>query len=307
MKTLVTFEVDQKYKKIGNEILGKDSIIWYPDTEEADIFLIRGNDFPPDQHPKFIQAISAGTDHIDLKNIPDGSMIASNAGAYSISVAEHAFAFLLERVKKIGKFRTETSEGIFRPEETTLLFGKTIGIIGYGGIGSRIAALSKSFGMRVIAIGRGYRDSNVEKFYSLDNLDLLLRESDIITISIPLTAKTAGLIGKAELEVVKKNCIIINVARAEIVKRNDILEFLKSNLDVSYLTDVWWEEPDLKDAYYSNVVVTPHIAGGLSGEVMEIAFKNAFQNIKRFVDGEEVRNIVKLEESVYVERRKIGV
>ncbi|MEM0136735.1 MAG: NAD(P)-dependent oxidoreductase, partial [Thermoplasmatales archaeon] len=213
MKLLVPFELDEKYKRIGREIIGDENIIWFPKTGNADIAIIRDNNFPKDKKFKFIQTVSAGTDHIDMDSIPESTIVASNAGAYSISVAEHAFALLLDRTKNISIFENETRSGIYKPRSTRLLYGKTLGIIGYGGIGSRAAEIAKSFEMRVVSITRSHKDENSDESLSLRELDKLLTESDYILISIPLTNMTLGLIGKKQLELVKKDCIIINVAR----------------------------------------------------------------------------------------------
>ncbi len=307
MKLFVPFELEEKYKKIGREIVGSENIIWFPDEGKAEIILIRGNDFPRDRKFKFIQTVSAGTDHIDFSNIPKETVIASNAGAYSISVAEHAFALILERSKRISIFEAETRNGIYNPSPTKLLYGKTLGIIGYGGIGSRAALLAKSFGMKVIAVGRGYRDENADEITGMDGLNLLLTESDFILISIPLTSSTMGLIGEEQLKKVKRNCTIVNVARPEIVRKEPLLKFVQKNSDASYLTDVWWGEPSLDDSENENIVITPHIAGGLSGEVMEFAFRHAFENVRRFMDGTKPNNIVKREEALYLDRAKIGI
>ena len=307
MKLLVPFRLDEKYRKLGIEILGKENIIWFPDTGDAEVILIKDNDFPRDRNFKFIQTISAGTDHIDMNGVPKGAIIASNATAYSISVGEHAFALLLERSKRISVFSDETKRGLYAPKSTKLLYGKTMGIIGYGGIGSRVASTAKSFGMKVIAVGRSYKDGNADKFLGMDQLDELLQESDFILISIPLTSKTTGLIGESQLKSVKRDCTIINVARPEIVRKEDLLKFLEDNREASYLTDVWWGEPKLEDSNRENIVITPHIAGGLSGEVMEHAFRQAFENIKRFMEGQEPHNLVNREESIFVGRQKIGV
>jgi glycerate dehydrogenase len=304
METLVTFPVSERHKKIGNSIIGGENIIWFPQTGPAEIFLVKNISFTFDHKPKFIQVIYAGTDHIDMNRIPEGTKIASNAGAYSIPVAEHAFALLLERTKKISKFKFETSMGIFKPEETRLLYGKRLGIIGYGGIGSKIASFAKAFGMDVSAVARGYTDHNADRFYSLENLDKLLTESDIVVISIPLTKRTLNLIGEKELNLLKKDAILINIARSEIIKKDDMINFLKRNTGVSYLSDVWWGEPELKDAGLENIVVTPHVAGGLSDDVMDLVFETAFKNIKRFIDGEPLRNLVNIEESYFVGREK---
>ncbi len=307
MKLLVPFELEERYKKIGREIVGSENIIWFPDKGIADVLLVRGNDFPRDQKFKLIQTVSAGTDHIDLSSIPEDTVIASNAGAYSVSVAEHAFALMLERSKKISIFEAETRSGVYKPKSTRLLYGKTLGIIGYGGIGSRSALIAKSLGMRVIAVGRGYRDGNADVFTGMEGLDRLLTESDFILISIPLTESTLGLIGEEQLEKVKRNCTIVNVARPEIVRKESLLKFVDRNREASYLTDVWWEEPRLEDSKHENIVITPHIAGGLSGEVMEFSYVQAFENVKRFMEGLKPNNIVKRGESLYLNREKIGI
>ncbi len=307
MKILVPFELEEKYMRIGREILGNENIIWFPANGSADIILVRGDDFPRDRTFKFIQTLSAGTDHLNIESIPGDTLIASNAGAYSLSVAEHAFALILERSKKISAFEEETRRGIFNPRTTRLLFGKTMGIIGYGGIGSRVASIAKSFGMKVISIGRGFKDQNTDEFMGMDGLDRLLSDSDFIVISIPLTNYTLGIIGEEQLKKVKRNCTIVNVARSETVIKSAMLDFLEKNSEASYLTDVWWGEPKLEDSTQANVVITPHVAGGLSGEVMEIAFRQAFENVKLFMDGKRPRNLVKREESIYLDREKIGV
>jgi glycerate dehydrogenase len=307
MKLLVPFELDEKFKRIGREIVGNDNIIWYPDDGAAEIILVRGNDFPRDRKFRLIQTVSAGTDHIDFSNIPKETMVASNAGAFSVSVAEHAFALILERTKRISIFENETRGGVYKPHPTRLLYGKTMGIIGYGGIGSRSALIAKSLGMRVIAIGRGHRDINADVFTDMDGLDNLLSSSDIILLSIPLTNSTRGMIGEEQLKKVKRDCIIVNVARAEIVKKEALLKFVDSNKDAAYLTDVWWGEPRLDDSNRDNVVITPHVAGGLSGEVMEFAYRQAFENIRQFMEGKTVSNVVKKEDSLYLDRNKIGI
>ena len=307
MKLLVPFKLDEKYRKIGRDIIGEENIIWFPETGDADVLLIRGNDFPRDRKFKFIQAVSAGTDHINMESIDGDTIVASNAGAYSISVAEHAIALMLARSKNISNFEQETRNGIYKPRPTKLLNGRTLGIIGYGGIGSRTAEIAKTLGMRVISIARGHRDEFSDEFLPIGELDVLLKRADYVLISIPLTNVTLGLIGKRELELLKKDCTVINVARPEIVKKNEMLEFLDKNKDVSYLTDVWWGEPGLDGSRRENVVITPHIAGGLSGEIMEFSYRCAFENIKRFMDGKEPRNIVKRDEGLFIDREKIGI
>ncbi len=307
MKVLVTFAVDRKFQKIGNEILGKDNIIWYPDLEPAEILLVRDNNFPYSEEVKFIQTITAGVDHINFSRIKKSTVVASNAGAYSVSVAEHALALLLSAAKSIVKKDLEIKNGIFNPEETILLNGKTILIIGYGGIGSKFARLAKSFNMKVIAIGRSYRDDYADEFYDLDKLKDLVKLADFILISVPLNRQTYGMIDRNVLELSKKRAIWVNVARPEILKRDDLISFLKQRSDVVYSTDVWWDEPNVKVPIMDNLIITPHTAGGRSGEVMENAYREAFLNVKRFMEGDKPKNIVNIDEVIWIDRGSLGV
>jgi len=307
MKILVTFPTDEKFKKLGEKYFGKGNIFFYPEIIDPDILLVLKDNFPYNEKVKMIQTISAGVDHIDFSRIGKNTIVSSNAGAYAISVAEHVFALLLSATKKIIERNNEMKKGIFNSEETTLLYNKTLGIIGYGGIGKRVAKIAKSFDMKVMAIGRGMPDENVDLYFNLKDLDELVKKSDFILISIPLTKSTENLINYGVMKNIKKNGILINVARAEIVNKNDLLKFLKERKDVMYLSDVWWEEPDVRDTNIENAILTPHIAGGKSGEVMEIAFEQAYENIMRFIKNEPLKNVVKMEEYKKIDRKNIGV
>jgi glycerate dehydrogenase len=307
MKVLVTFPVDEKYKSIGEEIIGKGNIIWYPMREEAEILLVNNDNFPRRKNIKMVQTITAGVDHIDLSSIPKETLVCSNAGAYSISVAEHTFALILTAMKNIIEKNSEMKMGIFNSTPTRLLHGKILGIIGYGGIGKRVAKIARCFEMYVIAIGRNSPDDNVNEFYGIENIENLIKKSDIVVISIPLTRYTENLINKDLMLNMKEGALLVNVARPEIVKKEDLINVLKERNDITYLSDVWWDEPNVKDTNIPNVILTPHNAGGKSGEVMEIAFRQAFTNIKNFIDGNEVKNIVKRDEYKKIERKNTGV
>jgi len=306
MKILVTFPVEDKFKEMGEKYFGKN-IIFYPDYEDADILLILNNNFPYNGKVKMIQTISAGVDHIDFSRIGKDTVVCSNAGAYAISVAEHVFALLLAGTKKIIEKNDEMKRGIFNSTPTTLLYGKTLGIIGYGGIGKRVARIAKSFDMNIIAIGRKDKNEFVDHYYNLNNLEFLVKNSDFILISIPLNKETFNLIDIDVLNKIKNGGILINVARPEIIKKDDLFDFLKRRKDVLYLSDVWWDEPEIKNTNIENAILTPHIAGGKSGEIMEIAFKEAYENILRFINKKELKNLVNRNEYLKIDRKNVGV
>ncbi len=269
--------------------------------------MVLNEPFPYDENVKMIQTISAGVDHLNLERIKKETIVCSNAGAYAISVAEHAFSLILCAMKKIIERNAEMKAGIFNPQPTRLLYKKTIGIVGYGGIGRRVAKIAKALDMHVIAITRDKGDENSDEIYELKDLGNFVEKSDIVLISIPLTKYTENIFNYEILKRIKKDGIIVNVARAEIVVKEDLLRILNERKDIMYLSDVWWDEPDVKDTNIENAILTPHIAGGKSGEIMEIAFREAFLNIKRFIDGEKPKNIVKREEYKKIERKNVGV
>ncbi|MEM2056290.1 MAG: glycerate dehydrogenase, partial [Thermoplasmatales archaeon] len=97
MKTMITFHIEEKYLEIAREILGRDNLILNTDEGMPEALLVKDNSFRMYNTVKFIQTINAGTDNIDMASIPENVIVASNAGAYSIPVAEHAFALILER------------------------------------------------------------------------------------------------------------------------------------------------------------------------------------------------------------------
>ncbi|PYB68232.1 2-hydroxyacid dehydrogenase [Thermoplasma sp. Kam2015] len=303
MDVYINFPVDTHVRKIAESILQDFDLHWFPDYFDAEVQIIKDR-YVLGNRTKMIQTISAGVDHIDVAGIPDKIILCSNAGAYSISVAEHTFALILSHAKNIIENNSLMKSGTFKQSPTTLLYGKTLGIVGYGGIGRRVAEIGKAFGMKIAAYTRSGADDNVDKL--TDDVAELFASSDMIVLSIPLTDKTKGMINYKILQKTKKNAFIVNVARADIVLKSDMLRFLRENPDRWYLSDVWWDEPNIKDADLPNLILSPHVAGGMSGEIMDTALRLAFENVKNFFDGHP-RNVVKKEEYKMKSERFLGI
>jgi len=252
--------------------------------EEADAYLIETEIPPVTSRVRIIQAITAGVNHIVMSNIPKGVAFCSNAGAYSDYVAEHAIALLLSFYKKIPDKVEQMREGIFMPENVGTLKGKSIAIIGYGGIGRAVARLAKSFRMGVRAYGRrpNLADENCDSYTtSLDDVF----GSDIYLITLPYTKHTEGLVDETLLNKMGSRAILVNVARAGIVKKESLLRYCETNKEFYYLTDVWWDEPNIGSIPWKNIMATPHIAGGISEQAFMEAFRNAVSNIDLFFKG----------------------
>ena len=289
MDVYVNFPCDDKIKSIAKRVLSGYEICWYPRYCDAEVQIIKDK-YIIGKNTKMIQTVSAGVDHLDIAAIPDQLKLCSNSGAYSISVAEHAFALILSHVKNIIENNANMKSGIFRQSPTVLLYGKTIGILGYGGIGRRVASIAKAYGMKVIAYSRSGTDESVDE--TINTVSELFGKSDIILLSIPLTDKTRGMVNIDLLSRLNKGVMIVNVARPDIVVKEDMIRFLRSNPSIWYLSDVWWDEPEVRDTNLDNVILSPHIAGGMSGQIMDIAYELAFKNVKEYFRG-NVRNIVK--------------
>ncbi len=249
--------------------------------EGAEIQIVLGK-FMPTDSVKMIQTVSAGVDHLDFSKLKDGVTLCSNAGAFSDPVAEHAFAMILAHVKKIFQFNDETRKGIYRKDRVRTLTGMTLGILGHGGIGRSAARIAKALGMTVYAYTRTPKeDSNVDKFIS--SPEELVKNSEVLFLALPLTQKTKGIVNKDMLSVFKGS-MIVNMARADIANENDVLEFLEYHKEVWYLTDVWWNEPDVNFPIPPNAMLTPHV-GGISNESVKEAFVRACANVRKYIDG----------------------
>ncbi len=225
---------------------------------------------------KVIGTASVGTDHIDVEYAESkGIKVVSAAGASTYSVAEFTFGLLLMMVKRIPENMNRVRGGEWGSLLTpgVELFGKTLGIIGLGRIGSYVASIASAFRMRVLAYDPFVdRERFIEvNAVKVDSLDELLKQSDFITIHTSLTKESRGLIGKREVGLMKDGVYIVNTARGEVVDENAILEGLRSGKIAGYAADVLTGEPPteetspllraFKRGEVPNLFITSHIAG----------------------------------------------
>ena len=198
-----------------------------------------------------IQLMSAGVDRVPFDQIPDGVAVASNAGAYAEPMAEHVLALALALAKRLPQEHAALARGVFDQETPTLsIRGSLVGILGFGGIGQASARLFQALGARVHAINRsGRTDAPVDQIGTIEDLDALLGEADILVVSLPLTRATDGLIGRRELSLMKPDAILVNVARAAIIDEDALYEHLVRNPSFSAGIDAWWQEPRGEGAF----------------------------------------------------------
>ena len=254
---------------------------------------------------RFIQSILAGVNHIPFARLDKKVVVSSNAGAYSDEVAEFAWSLLLSAAKRIVDFHNSVKSGQWAMRRTlgetkvTILEGKVLGILGYGGIGSRVAKIGKGFGMTIQAFSRTpVKHKSLASFQGEKGFLRVLAESDAVVVCLPLTTSTNRIIGAAQLAAMKRDAILVNIARGELVDETVLYNHLKENPDFRYATDVWWyqdgrESLKTTHPFYDlpNFIGTPHVSGP-SGLATGKPVKLAVENVVRFLRGLSPKNVV---------------
>jgi D-3-phosphoglycerate dehydrogenase len=241
-----------------------------------------------------------GYDTVDVKACTDaGVLVVNQAGGNREAVAEHALGMLLTLSKRI----VETNHVMRRthPIDRTAymgndMFGKTIGIIGLGHVGSRIAELCRGlFAMRVLAYDPYLTAAECEGRHALKvPLDELLGQSDYVSVNCPLTAETRGMLGPAQFALMRKGAYFISTARGHIHDEAALAEALHSRAIAGAGLDVWATEPPPREhplLQFDNVLVSPHTAG-VTRETRHNMGKIAAAQVLDAIDGKPVKRIV---------------
>jgi phosphoglycerate dehydrogenase-like enzyme len=319
---VVTFHPVQGQQKFLTELLGKSATLTFltefdpgqreQALEEATILLswnfpreIQPQDYPHLRRVLFIQLLSAGADHMPFADLSPRIIVASNPGAYAAPMAEHVLAMTLALSKHLLVQQQKLKQGQFDQfTPNRLLSGMTAGILGYGGIGRATARLMRAFGMRIYAINTSGTSPEPADFLgTLRDLERVLRESDVVVLCLPLTRITRGFIGKKELEWMKPDAILVNVARGALLDEEALYTHVQSHPNFLLGIDAWWSEPFLAGHFrmeypfleLPNVLGSPHNSGVVRGVLMG-ASRQAAENIKRFLKGEQVVGIARRED-----------
>ena len=266
---------------------------------------IHPQDYPHLQQVRFIQLLSAGADHMPFADLPPHILVASNPGAYATPMAEHVLAMTLALAKRLLVENQKLRNGEFDQfTPNRLLAGMTAGILGFGGIGRATARLMRAFGMRIYAINSsGTSPEPTDYLGTLRDLEHVLRESDVVVISLPLTKATRGLIGKEQLAWMKPDAILVNVARGAIIDEEALYSHVKSQPNFLVGIDAWWTEPFLHGTFrmeypfldLPNVLGSPHNSAVVPHVLVDAA-RQAAENVKRFLKGEKVTGIARRED-----------
>lgn len=267
---------------------------------------------------KLIATRSTGFDHIDTKYCDEHGITVCNVPTYGVNtVAEHTFSLILALSRKLIDSVNRTRRGDFGLEglRGSELAGKTLGIVGLGHIGSRVAELACAFKMKVIATVRHPDPQLTERFgITFCDLPTLLAQADIVSLHVPATPETTHLINKDNITSMKKGSYLINTARGAIVETEAILWALEQGILAGAGLDVLEEECVLKEERQlitkeflescnlktqllnhvlltkDNVVITPHNAFNSQEALTEI-LKTTITNITAWIDGKTVNRV----------------
>jgi D-3-phosphoglycerate dehydrogenase len=230
---------------------------------------------------KMLSIAFTGLDHIDMEECAKRGIIVKNAAGYSTNaVAELAFAMMIGLYRKMAendRITREAERGGLMPGIEVA--GKTIGIIGAGNIGQRVAEIAKAFGCRVLMWNR--TPKVIEGVCFVDK-DTLLKESDIVTLHIALNSETRDFITAKELSLMKKTAILINTARGPVVNEQDLANALDNGVIAGAAIDVYSTEPPVKKDNpilgAKNTLLLPHI-GFATKEAFEKRLKIVVDNV----------------------------
>lgn len=218
---------------------------------------------------RYVGVLATGYDNVDCAAAREKGVVVTNVPGYSTdSVAQLVFALLLELCHQTGHHSDTVKAGRWANQpyycywDSPLieLAGKTMGIFGLGKIGRRTAQIAQAFGMKVIACSRTKKDVPGVTWVGFDEL---LRESDVLSLSSPLTDQTRGLINKDALSKMKKTAFLINTSRGGLLVEQDVREALDAGVIAGAAVDVLSTEPPKTDNPLigaKNIVITPHIA-----------------------------------------------
>jgi phosphoglycerate dehydrogenase-like enzyme len=243
---------------------------------------------------KMVQTLSAGVDGLDFHSLPPGARVFSNAGAYTDSVAEHAWGLLLGVAKGVQ----------LRNQRTTprRLGGKTLLVIGCGSIGSEVARISKSIGMMTVGVSRSFKSpERFDEKHPLSALPEVIHKADAVVMALPGSKTTREILGYDVLRRAKETVIIVNVGRGDCVQEDGLISWLKERPESRFATDVFWIK-DGREAYGTaawdlpNFAGTLHTSGAPLGEDLVGVRVAAALNVKRFFETGSALNRVDIGE-----------
>lgn len=258
---------------------------------------------------RWMQLQNAGTEGFCQKGVlPDGCVLTNATGAYGMAISEHMVAMLFALQKRLDVYMAQQSARVWkRGENMFVASGSTVLIIGTGDLGTSFAQRMKAFGARVIGVRRSVqpKPDGFDEMYLAPSLHELLPRADVVALCLPGYDKTRHTIGRAELALMKKTAVLLNVGRGITVDTEALADALEAGLIYGAGLDVTDPEPlppEHRLWQTPHVIITPHVSGlyALPESLARIK-AIALDNLVRFERGETLRNVID-RETGYVKR-----
>nr|WP_314842110.1 2-hydroxyacid dehydrogenase [uncultured Microbacterium sp.] len=259
---------------------------------------------------RLVHVTGAGVDRVEDGAVPDDVPLC-NTGHHGPAIAEHVMMTTLMLRRRAIEADAQMRRGEWRTVATAgapyhrSLAGSTLGLVGYGEIGRSVAHLAKAFGMRVIAMRRHPEVDDpgaalLDHVYGADQLHPLLRESDVVVITAPLSESTRGMIDAEALAQLKSDALIVNVARGALIDEGALFSALSEGRIGGAAIDVWWDAPEgthapavvQRFAALDRVVLTPHHSGH-AREVFTLRAADIARNIDLLAAGRPLERRVR--------------
>ena len=251
---------------------------------------------------KWFQCMFAGVDGYDAPGIlPDGAMLTSSSGFNSQAVAEHILACLMALCRKLPQCRdNQLKHQWVDLGKMKTITGATVLVVGAGNIGSAVAQRCHALGAVTIGLKRTVNGPvpGFDKVYPSDQLDELLPQADFVILTLPHSDSTKHLMDAKRLNAMKQDAVLISAGRGSVLDQDALAEVLKSGKLWGAALDVTQPEPLPADHPLwdiPNLLITPHLAGGIRLEITRsTCVSMALENLKRYLKGEPLQNLVKL-------------
>jgi phosphoglycerate dehydrogenase-like enzyme len=275
-----------------------------PDADAAFAALIDRDLVPSLTKLQWVQVPAAGVGHLLSDEVIASPIVVTSArGVRARAIAEHVIGVTLAMARQLHTAirrqvrHTWALDEIEESRAIRTLKGARMGIIGLGSIGAEIASIAGPFGMRVSGIRKRVDQplpSGVEEVMSPDQLNELLSKSDVVVLSAPLTRETRAIIGRDALDHVKRGALLVNIGRGKLVDDEAVVAALKDGRLGGAALDVFTDEPlEPSSPYWDlpNVIVTPHMSGGMEDYWTPLVGLFA-DNLRRFEEGKPLVNVV---------------
>ena len=258
--------------------------------------------FKQNPEVKYVGILATGYNIIDTKAARDHGVVVTNVPGYGTpSVAQMTFAIILELCNRVQRHSDSVKNGKWSTSDDFCywdyplveLSQKTIGIVGFGSIGSKVGDIATAFGMNILASDQIHTEQSHRNHFKWSEIPQLLSESDIVSLHCPLTPDTKGMINSRTLDLMKSTAFLINTSRGPLIVEQDLADALNQKRIAGAGLDVLGVEPPAKDnplLSAQNCLITPHIAWA-SKEARQRLMDITVNNLKVFIGGGVVNKV----------------